>query len=131
MLIYKKKFVKCWTNRKLHFNNHATSQSRNSYAMLKRELNIFIDDLKVIVDSLKLLLINQRYDYIEVVQLVKTRLSFRFKAFILRDLTIYVTLYALHKIIKQYNLVTATEESLPQCTKIFTTTMLLFYAYKI
>ena len=67
LLIYKKKFVKCWTNRKLHFNNHAIFRSKSSYAMLKRKLNIFIDDLKVVVDSLKLLFINQRYDYIKVV----------------------------------------------------------------
>ncbi len=99
--------------------------------MLKRELNIFINDLKAVVNSLKLLLINQRHNYIEVVQLIKTQLSTELKASILRNLIAYVTFYTLQKIIKQYNLITATKESLSRCTKIFIITLQLFCAHKI
>ena len=55
---YKKKFVKCWTDRFRHFNNHATSRSEGSHARLKSVLLSSTGDLKTVVDQLDLLLIN-------------------------------------------------------------------------
>ncbi len=67
LLIYKKKFVKCWIDRKLHFNNYVTFHDEESNATLKCKLSFFIDDLKSVVDSLKLLLMNQRHDYVVII----------------------------------------------------------------
>jgi len=36
--LYKKKFVKCFTNKQLHFMNVTTSKVESSYAALKKEL---------------------------------------------------------------------------------------------
>ena len=55
---YKKKFVKCWTDKFRHFNNHATSRFESSHVKLKSALLNFIDDLKTVVNQLNLLLIN-------------------------------------------------------------------------
>ena len=119
LLIYKKKFVRCWINCKLHFNNYATSHDEESNATLKCKLEFFIVDLKSVVNSLKLLLMNQHHDYIAIIQMTKIRLSFHLWASILRDLVAHITLFALHKIIEQYNLITITEESLSSCINIF------------
>ncbi len=131
LLIYKKKFVGCWTDRKLHFGNHATSRGEGSNATLKRELGSSVADLKSVVDSLKLLLMNQRHDYIAAVQMAKTRLPFRLRAPILRDLVAHMTSFALHKVIEQYNLITTTEGPLLPCTNVFTRTLSLPCAHRI
>ena len=74
---------------------------------------------------------NQRHDYIEAIQMTKTRLPFRLRASILRDLVAHVTSFALHKIIEQYNLITIIEESLLRCINVFTRTLNLSCAHKI
>ena len=131
LLNYKKKFVRCWTDRKLHFGNHATSRGEGSNATLKRELGSSVGDLKSVVDNLELMLMNQCHDYIGAIQMAQTRLPFRLPAPILRDLIAYVTPYALHRIIEQYDLITITEGPLPPCTNVFTGTMGLPCAHRI
>ncbi len=86
LLIYKKKFVRCWIDCKLHFNNHATSCDEKSNATLKHKLEFFIVDLKSIVNSLKLLLMNQHHDYIAIIQMMKIRLSFHLWTLILLEI---------------------------------------------
>ncbi len=131
LLIYKKKFVRCWINCKLHFNNYVTSCDEENNATLKYKLKFFIIDLKSIVNSLKLLLMNQHHDYIVIIQMTKIRLSFHLQASILRDLVAHMTLFALYKIIEQYNLITITEESLSSCINVFTRTLSLSCAHRI
>ncbi len=131
LLIYKKKFVKCWINCKLHFNNYITFCDKKSNATLKHKLEFFIDDLKSVVDNLKLLLMNQHHDYIEIIQMTKIRLSFYLWALILRDLVTHVISFALHKIIEQYKLIMIIEESLSLCINIFITTLNLSCTHKI
>ena len=55
---------------------------------------------------------NQRHDYIGAIEMAKTRLSFRLRVPILRDLVAHVTPFALHKVIEQYNLIRVTEETI-------------------
>ncbi len=74
---------------------------------------------------------NQRHDYIAIIQMTKIRLSFRLRASILRDLVAHVTPFALHKVIEQYNLITITEESLSPCINVFTRTLSLPCAHRI
>ncbi len=131
LLIYKKKFVICWTDQKLHFDNHANSRGEGNNAALKRELETSVGDLKSVVDSLELLLIDPCHVYIGAIQVAKTRLPFRLRVPILRDLIAYATSSALHKVVKQYNLITLTEGPLPRCTNVFTTTLRLPCAHRI
>jgi len=74
---------------------------------------------------------NQRHDYVAIIQMTKTRLSFRLRASILRDLVAHVTSFALHKILKQYNLITIIEESLSSCINVFIRIMSLSCAHRI
>jgi len=74
---------------------------------------------------------NQHHDYVAIIQMTKTKLSFHLRALILRDLIAHVTLFALHKIMKQYNLITIIEESLSSCINIFIRIMSLSYAHRI
>ena len=74
---------------------------------------------------------NQRHDYVAVIQMAKTRLSFRLRASILRDLVAHVTSFALHKVMKQYNLITIIEEPLSPCINVFIRTMSLSCAHRI
>ncbi len=63
--------------------------------------------------------------------MMKIKLSFHLQASILRDLVAYMTLFALHKIIEQYNLIMIIKESLSSCINIFIRTLSLSCAHKI
>ncbi len=67
LLIYKKKFIKCWIDCKLYFNNHATFYDEENNVTLKYKFEFFIIDLKSVVNNLKLLLMNQYHDYIMII----------------------------------------------------------------
>lgn len=120
---YKKKFVKCWTDQSLHFNNHATSRSEGSHAKLKRDLTSSIGDLKTVVDSLELLLINQYQDYVLALEDAKTRLPHELRLPFLRELIGQVTPFALHRVREQYHILIRGGGPLTPCTNTFTTTM--------
>ncbi len=63
--------------------------------------------------------------------MTQIRLFFRLRASILRDLIAYVTSYVLHRIIKQYDLITIIKKSLSRCINVFIKIMSLSCAYKI
>lgn len=74
---------------------------------------------------------NQRHDYIEIIQMTKIKLFFRLRVLILRDLVVHVILFILHKIIEQYNLIIFIEEFLSQCINVFVKTLNLLCVHKI
>lgn len=127
---YKKKFVKCWTDQCLHFNNHATSRSEGSHAKLKRGLMSSTGDLKTVVDSLELLLVNQYQDYVLAIESAKARLPHSLQLPLLRELVGHVTPFALLRILDQFHMLTR-GGPLTRCTKTYTTTMGLPCVHKI
>jgi hypothetical protein len=42
-----------------------TSREEEAHATLKRSLMSFTDDLKIVIDNLDLLMINQRHEYVQ------------------------------------------------------------------
>ncbi len=128
---YKRKFIKCYTNRILHFNNNAISRSEDDHAVLKRNLRFNTDDLKKIVDCIELMLLNQRNDYLIVFDEIKMRLTHDLWLSIFRDLHAQITLFALRRILSQWRLLASIATALPRCTNSFTTSMRLSCAYWI
>ncbi len=97
--LYKRKFIKCYTDRVLTFDNHAILRSEEDHSMLKRNLRFITDDLKKIVDCIELMLLNQRNDYLIVFDEVKMRLAHDLRLPIFRDLHAQIILFALRKIL--------------------------------
>ena len=59
MIPNKERFIKYFINRYLNFNNYITSRDKGSNSKLKSKLSsLFIDDLKTIINVIKLLLTN-------------------------------------------------------------------------
>ena len=128
---YKRKFIKCYTDQILHFNNNATSRSEGGHAVLKRNLGFSIGDLKEVVDCIDLMLLNQRNDYIIAFEEAKMRLAHDLRLPIFRDLHAKVTPFALRRILPQWRLLTSNATVLPRCTNAFTTSMGLPCAHRI
>ncbi len=150
ILHYRRRFVKCFIDKIMHFDIIVTSKEENAHTMLKRNLITFIDDLKIMMNNLNLLLINQRHDYLIEFENAKIRYLLQckidifqtflieFKNFKIRyslqcrinffqNIFAFVTSYALRKILNQYKQLT--DES--ACIKTFSTTLKLSCAYII
>ena len=128
---HKEKFITCYINKFLHFRNNATSRSEGGHRTLKRNLKFSTGDLKTVVDAIELLLTNQRHDYLNAFEIAKTRLSLKLRVPILRELTPYVTPFALRLVLQQYKKIVSLQECLSACINVFTTTTDLSCSHKI
>ncbi len=131
ILHYRRRFVKCFIDKIMHFDIIVTSKEKDAHAMLKRNLIIFIDDLKIIINNLNLLLINQRYDYLIKFENVKIRYSLQCRIDFFQNIFSFVTSYVLRKILKQYKRLTDVSKILSACIKTFSTTLRLSCAHII
>lgn len=118
---HKEKIIKCFTDRVQHFGNTSTSRSEGSHPKSKMEFKsstsesfvLFNDqysmitvynsigDLKTVVDKLNLLIINERQDFIIKWEEDKTRISKDCRTDIYREISVWITTYALRQIHKQ------------------------------
>lgn len=80
-----------------------------------------IGDLKLVVDKIDVLLINQRNDYLIAFDEAKMRLPKNLRQPIFRDLIGHVTPYALQKIYIEYRALTGAPNVLSRCSKAYTT----------
>jgi hypothetical protein len=101
ILHYRRRFVKCFIDKIMHFDIIVTSREKDAHAMLKRNLITFIDDLKIMMNNLNLLLINQRHDYLIEFENVKIRYSLQCRIDLFQNIFAFVTFYVLRKILKQ------------------------------
>ena len=90
-----------------------------------------LEDLKTVIDSIDMLLMNQRETYLLNLKQVKVRLSHRFRLFIFIYLLARVIFFALKQIYDQYRLITTASTVLSVCTRVFTTMTRLSCAHKI
>lgn len=73
-----RKITKCYISAIRHFMNITTSRSKNAHRVLKQKLRFSNEDLKMIIDAVELLLMNQRKKYFLKIETTKMRISFRF-----------------------------------------------------
>jgi hypothetical protein len=79
---YRRRFIKCYTDQVLHFGTTVTSRSESEHAQLKRHLESSIEDLKIVMNSIKLLLINEIHNHLLALKDVKLRCSAHLRKFI-------------------------------------------------
>lgn len=125
------KFVRCFTNRVLHFNTTTTSRGEGGHAVLKRHLGSSTGDLKTVVDQLDLLLQKEYTDFKLNLDVAKKRYPLDLNKPIFQQIRAYVTPHAIRKINAQYELLTERPTALPPCTKTFTTSVGLPCSHKI
>ena len=114
------KFVKCFTNRVLHFNTTTTSRNEGEHATLKKHLGTSTGDLKTVVDGIELLLNNQYHNHKLNLDQAKMRYPFELNKPVFREIRAYVTPHAIRKIDAQYELLVDLTTAVPACTGTFT-----------
>ncbi len=88
----------------LHFDTTVSSLDEREHAMLKRQLNSFIDDLKTMMNEINFLLINEYHNYLLKFEETKMRCSMKLNKSIYQRLITHVTFYVLKMIDEQYKL---------------------------
>lgn len=135
--LHKRKFVAYWTNQTLNFFTTSSSRSESGHALLKNNLNVstgkiypilkdyhvdhMTGDLKLVVDKIDMLLINQRSNYLIAFDEAKMRLPQELRLPVFRDLISFVTPFALRKIYHEYKALTTDFTVLPRCTNSYST----------
>lgn len=128
---FRHRFVKCFTNRLLHFETTSTSRGESGYAALKKQLGSSNGDLKAVVDGISLLLTNELHNYLIAINSAKDRYPTDLRKPIFQRLAGQVTSFALRKILRQYNLLVEQPTAIRACTGIFTTITGLPCSHKI
>jgi hypothetical protein len=108
---FDRKIIKCYINRVRHFFFTTISRFENAHRVLKHNLRFFTDDLKMMMNNIEILLMNQRREYAMKLDDAKMRVSFDLKISSFRDLISHVTFHALRKIFNQYLLIEKSDYS--------------------
>jgi uncharacterized membrane protein YobD (UPF0266 family) len=108
-----------------------SSRDESEHAMLKRQLDSFIEDLKTMIDEINLLLMNEYHNYLLKFEKTKMRLSMKLRKSIYRELQAFVTFYVLRMIDQQYVKLTNQSTALSSCIKTFITIIDLSCSHKI
>lgn len=90
-----RRFVKCYTNKVLHFNTTVTFCGESIYAILKRQLGTSTSDFKRVVDGIDLLLTNEIHNHSLAIAAAQIQYSTKLRLPIFQQLAAFVTLYAL------------------------------------
>jgi histone-lysine N-methyltransferase SETD2 len=87
---FDRKIIKCYINKIRHFFIISTSRSKSAHRVLKNNLNFFTDDLKMMMNNIEILLMNQRKEYATKFDETKMRVFFDLKISSFRDLLSHV-----------------------------------------
>ncbi len=116
---YRRRFIKCYTNQVLHFDTTLTSRDEDEHAVLKRQLESSIDDLKTMMNKINLLLINEHHNYQIEKKEARMRYFIELRKLIFDQLTSFVTSTAIWKILSQYKKLIECFTIISVCTEIF------------
>jgi hypothetical protein len=116
---YRRRFVKCHINQILHFDITVTSRHEKAHAMLKKQLQSFIDNLKTMINKINLLLINEQHNYLIDINDAKLRYFIELRKFVFDQLTSFVILVVLWKILSQYKKLIERSTIISSCTRVF------------
>jgi hypothetical protein len=108
-----------------------TSRREEAHAMLKRSLMSSTDDLKIVIDNLDLLMINQRHEYVQKFEEIKIRYSVDCRLDIFRNISAFVISKALRMIMNEYKRLISQIIVLSACTNAFKTSLDLSCAHVI
>ncbi len=101
---YRRRFIKYYINRMLHFDITMISRDEDSRAILKRQLSKFTDDLKTVMNDINLILIDELHNYCIALNDDRMRSSIELRKLIFDQLTSLIITNALRKILSQYKL---------------------------
>ncbi len=127
---FDRKIVKCYINKVRHFFITSTSRSKSAHRVLKHNLRFSIDDLKMMMNNIEILLMNKRKEYALKLNDAKMRVSFDLKIASFRDLISHVTSHVLRMIFNQYLLLEKSNHS-SVCTHFWITISSLSYSHLI
>ena len=130
----RRKWCRAWTNSLMHFDNTATSRSEGQNHGLKDQLGSSTGDLRKIVQNSDELCDRQRGNYQILIGEAKQRTPHNFRKSLYRDLTAFVTPFALREIDDHYKRLLDAQDkntTLPPCTGVFKRTMGLPCAHVI
>jgi hypothetical protein len=95
---FRDRFIKIFINQMLHFDIIITSREKDAHAILKRQLNVSIEDLKTIINEIDLLLMNKYSNHTLVIENAKIRFSFELRLSIYQLIASYVIYVVIRKI---------------------------------
>jgi hypothetical protein len=125
------RFAKCFSNRMLHFDTTITSRDEKKHAVMKRQLRTSTDDLKIVIDEISLILINEYHDFQIRLNENKIRFLMKLRKLIFQQISFYIITLVIRRIFSQYQLLTEQSTILSACTSIFITSIDLFCSHKI
>jgi hypothetical protein len=125
------RFAKCFSNRILHFNTTITSRDERRHAVMKRQLRTLTDDLKIVINEISLILINEYHDFQIRLNENRARFSMKLRKLIFQQIFFYIITLVIRRIFSQYQLLTERSTTLSACTSIFITSTDLFCSHKI
>jgi hypothetical protein len=128
---HRRRFIKCYIDEVLHFEITMTFKSENDHAQLKLHLKTSTEDLKTMMNSIKLLLINQIHDHFITVDDVKLRYSAHLRKFIFQQLFAFVAFNVINLMMSQYDLLTNQFTVFSRCTNVFIKIMRLSCSHKM
>ncbi len=116
---YRRRFIKCYINQILHFDITMTSRDESAHALLKRQLEKSIDDLKTVMNDINLMLINERQNHRINLDENRIRYSMKLRKSIFQQLTSFVINVALRKMNSQYQMLIKRSTVMSRCTNVF------------
>lgn len=128
---YRQRFVNCYTRKVLHFGTTTTSRGEGGHAAVKRQIGSSTGDLKIVVDGLALMLMNEYQNYLIKINQAKINLAMEHRKPIFRNIIGHVTPTALKKIAPEYAKLTGQPTALLPCKGEFTTSTGLPCSHKM
>jgi hypothetical protein len=103
----------------LHFDITVTSRDEGAHALLKRQLEKSIDDLKTVVNDINLMLINERQNHRINLDENRIRYPMKLRKPIFQQLASFVINVALKKMNSQYQMLVEQSTVMSRCTNVF------------
>ena len=124
---WRKKIIKCYTNRYLHLDTTVSSRGEGAHRQIKAQLASSAGDLFLVFESIELLLKNVLADWEGKLAKAKNTVPHQLRIGLFRELIAHVAPPALWRILKQYEKLLKSQkkdaEPLEPCTGVFTTTL--------
>ncbi len=90
---FRRRFLICYINKILHFEITTISRNEDDHAMLKRRFESFAEDLKTVINSINLLLMNEYHNYLLKLKEEKIRYFLNLRKKIYQQISSYITHY--------------------------------------